>query len=69
MLLLGFAPLVPEPELDIFVLNLAEAGRLAERLNAALASPAPRRHHIGEFDDSDDHECRYREPFDDRYWL
>jgi hypothetical protein len=68
MLLLGFAPLVPKPELDIFVLTLAEAGRLSQRLTAALAAPTPRQHRIGDFDNTDD-EYRYRGPHDSRYWL
>ncbi len=69
MLLLGFAPLVPNPELDLFVLNLDEAALLFGRLCTALAGPTPGGHRIGDFDDIDDSEHRYGEPYDDRYWL
>jgi Domain of unknown function (DUF6398) len=65
MLLLAFAPLVPNPELDLFVLNLDEAALLFGRLGAALAGPTPGSHRIGDFDDKH----WYSEPYDDRYWL
>jgi hypothetical protein len=67
MLLLGLAPLVPSPELDMFVLNLEEANRLCDRLGAALAVPTPGGHRIGDFDAVED-EWGYCEPFDDRSW-
>jgi Domain of unknown function (DUF6398) len=67
MLLLGLAPLVPSPEPDIFVLNLAEANRLCDRLGAALSVPTPGGHRIGDFDAIDD-EWGYCEPDDDPYW-
>jgi Domain of unknown function (DUF6398) len=77
MLVLGLAPLVPNPELEIFVLDLAEAGLLADRLGAALAAPTPGDNRIGQFDDIDDlddyerrerYEPRYLDHFDSRYW-
>jgi hypothetical protein len=67
MLLLGLAPLVPSPDLDIFVLNLEEANRLCDRLGAALSVPTPGGHRIGDFDAIDD-EWAYSEPYDDRSW-
>jgi hypothetical protein len=69
MLLLAFAPLVPSPELDLFVLNLDEAALLFGRLGAALSGPTPGSHRIGDFDDIYDAKHWYREPYDDRYWL
>jgi hypothetical protein len=68
MLLLGLAPLVPSPELDIFVLDLGEANHLCDRLGAALTVRTSGGHRIGHFDAPDD-EWRYQEPYDDQYWL
>jgi Domain of unknown function (DUF6398) len=71
MLLLGLAPLVPNPELEVFVLDLAEANLLAHRLGAALAAPTPRGNSIGEFDefdDTDNDRPRYLDHLDSRYW-
>jgi hypothetical protein len=68
MLLLGFAPLVPNSELDLFVLDLAEADVLATRLLSVLAAPTPSGNRIGEFDDINTDEFRYRDHYNDRYW-
>jgi hypothetical protein len=65
MLLLGLAPLVPNAELDIFVLNLDEAALLSNRLSAALTAPTPSGHCIGEFNDIDIDENPYYAPYDD----
>jgi hypothetical protein len=64
MLLLGLAPLVPNAEADIFVLNLDEAALLRDRLSAALTEPTPGGHSIGEFNDIDIDQI----PYLDRYW-
>lgn len=47
MVLLGFAPLVPVPELDLYALPVSEARRLAAALNRALTRSAS----AYEFDD------------------
>jgi hypothetical protein len=67
MLLLGLAPLVPSPELQIFVLNLEQANSLCDRLGAALSVRTPGSHRIGDFDAIDE-EWGYFEPYGDRYW-
>jgi hypothetical protein len=64
MLLLGLAPLVPNAEPDIFVLNLDQAALLSNRLSAALTAPTPSGHSIGEFDDMDVDENQDRAPYD-----
>ena len=42
MVLLGLAPLVAEPELEMFALSVPEAHRLAAELVRVLADPPPR---------------------------
>lgn len=67
MLLLGFTPLVPNSDLDIFVLDLDDARFLADRLSAVLAAPTPNHNGIGHFDDIDNDVCRDYGRFSDQY--
>jgi hypothetical protein len=43
MVMIGFAPLTPDPELEVFALSVSDATQLVAQLQNTLAAPAPRR--------------------------
>ena len=43
MVMIGFAPLTPDPELEVFALSVSDATQLVAQLQHTLVAPAPRR--------------------------